>query len=125
MNRYVRPLSIINTGTCNDTSGYLCGTFQSNCAVLLRYPNGSSKVTERYFEGTVTVLQRYRNGTSRVTKRYGTVLQRYYDGSTFTVTGTFVDFFFCAYCTYILMGMDTSKAQAHWNLPLAIELGRR
>ena len=67
--------------------------FQSNCAVLQRYPNGSSKVTERYFEGTVTALQRYRNGTSRVTKRYGTVLQRYYDGSTFTVTGTFVDVF--------------------------------
>ena len=83
--------------TCNDTSGYIYTyavyTFQSNCTVLLRYPNGSSKVTERYFEGTVTALQRYRNGTSRVTKRYGTVLQRYYDGSTFTVTGTFVDVF--------------------------------
>ena len=76
---------------------YAVYTFQSNCAVLLRYPNGSSKVTERYFKGTVTALQRYRNGTSRVTKRYGTVLQRYYDGSTFTftftVTGTFVDVF--------------------------------
>ena len=77
MNRYVRPLSNIIQleGTCNGTSGYLCGTFQSNCAVLLRYPNGSSKVTERYFEGTVMVFQRY------------------YDGSTFTVTVTFVDVF--------------------------------